>query len=49
MKRENMAGYNVSVEQLGRLGVYNEQGQKAALRDLWATQTAVLVLVRHFG
>ena len=49
MKRENMENYNVSVEKLGQLRVFDEQGQKSALCDLWATQPAALVLVRHFG
>jgi len=44
-----MEGYDVSIEQLGQLSVYDEQGQKSALLNLWTTQTAVLVFVRHFG
>ncbi len=44
-----METYDVSVEQLGQLNVYDQQGQKSALRDLWASQSAVLVFVRHFG
>ncbi len=44
-----MEAHEVSVEQLGQLDVYNQQGQKSALRDLWASQSAVLVFVRHFG
>ena len=49
MEKENMETYNVSVEQLGQLGVYDQKGQKTTLSDLWASQTTVLVFVRHFG
>jgi hypothetical protein len=49
MKRENMEAYNVSVEQLGQLGVYDQKGQKIILSDLWTSQSTVLVFVRHFG
>ena len=44
-----MEGYDVSIEQLGQLSVYDEEGQKSDLLNLWTTQTAVLVFVRHFG
>ena len=44
-----MEAYNVSVEQLGQLGVYDQKGQKTTLSDLWTSQTTVLVFVRHFG
>lgn len=49
MKKENMEAYNVPVEQLGQLGVYDQNGQKTTLSDLWASQSTVLVFVRHFG
>lgn len=44
-----MVEYDVSVEQLAQLGIYDEQGKKMSLSELWATQPAVMVFVRHFG
>lgn len=34
---------------LDGLAVYDADGRPVALRDLWATRTAVLIFVRHFG
>ncbi|MGI9537893.1 MAG: hypothetical protein ACR2PB_12540 [Desulfocapsaceae bacterium] len=44
-----MDGYDVSVEQLSQLNVYDEQGEKKGLSELWAAQPAAMVFVRHFG
>ncbi len=44
-----MVEYDVSIEQLSQLDVYDEQGTKTPLAELWTIQPAVLVFVRHFG
>ena len=44
-----MVEYDVSIEQLSQLDVYDEQGTKTTLAELWAVHPAVLVFVRHFG
>ena len=44
-----MEGFEVSVEQLAPLRVYDQEGVKIPLSDLWAAQPAALVFVRHFG
>ena len=44
-----MEAKDISVERLSQLGVYDEEGVKLPLADLWAEQTAALVFVRHFG
>lgn len=48
-RQKNMEGFEVSVEQLAPLSVYDQEGVKIPLSDLWAAQTAALVFVRHFG
>ncbi len=40
---------DVSIEQLASLEVFDEQGEALMLSQLWQTQPAVLVFVRHFG
>lgn len=40
---------NVSTEHLSSLEVLNEYGKPVMLSQLWQTQPAVLVFVRHFG
>ena len=49
MGENRMVEYDVSVEHLSQLGVYDEQGKKMLLSELWAAQPAVMVFVRHFG
>lgn len=44
-----MEGNNISVEKLGTIDVFDEQGETIHLAQLWADQPAVLVFVRHFG
>lgn len=44
-----MEGFNVSIEQLAPLNVYDQQGAETPLSDLWADQPAALVFIRHFG
>jgi hypothetical protein len=44
-----MERFDVLIEQLAPLSVYNEQGGKIQLAELWAAQPAALVFVRHFG
>ncbi len=44
-----MEGFDVSVEQLAPLNVYDQQGGKTPLSDLWTVQPAALVFIRHFG
>jgi len=44
-----MESNTVSVEDLGKLSVFNEQHESVKLSDLWQEKTAVLVFVRHFG
>ena len=44
-----MVQYQISVEKLGSLNVYNDSEEAVKLSSLWQKQTAVLVFVRHFG
>jgi hypothetical protein len=44
-----MDGFDVSIEQLAPLSVYDQEGLKTPLSDLWAAQPAALFFVRHFG
>ncbi len=44
-----MVQYEISVEQLGSLTVYDECEEAIQLSTLWQKGTAVLVFVRHFG
>ena len=46
---KDMEKIDISVERLGQLGVYDEQGASSPLAELWAEQAAALVFVRHFG
>ncbi len=40
---------NVSVEDLGELGVLNDRNEHVKLSTLWQGTPALLVFVRHFG
>ena len=44
-----MEGYDVPIEQLAPLSVYDQHGGKTPLSELWAVQPAALVFIRHFG
>ena len=44
-----MSDPTISVEQLGKIRVYDEDEQKTKLATLWAEKTAALVFIRHFG
>lgn len=44
-----MVQYEISVEKLGSLRVYDEYEEAIQLSTLWQKGTAVLVFVRHFG
>ena len=44
-----MVRFDVSIEQLAPLSVYDQLGGKTTLSDLWAVQPAALVFIRHFG
>lgn len=44
-----MVQYQVSVQELGSLNVYDDQDEAVKLSSLWQDGTGVLVFVRHFG
>ena len=44
-----MEGFDQLITQLAPLSVYDQEGVKIPLSDLWSAQPAALVFVRHFG
>jgi hypothetical protein len=44
-----MKSVDISIEHLAPLIVYDEQGGKTPLADLWAARPTALVFIRHFG